>query len=97
MILFDICVMFMFILSKRCSTRIPHVGMMLGLLSSNSLQLALKVQSKVGLSGCAYSFKAYWAESFCLLRHNGGSSASACRLSTGEVLKAPRQILNAWF
>ena len=52
---------------------------------------------KPGYLGSNRAFNAYCRESLFLLAAKGGSLASTCKLSTGVVLKAPKQSLRDWF
>lgn len=53
-------------------------------------EFVLKMQSCTGFSGVELCLTAYCSESCVRLSESGGMLASAWRLSTGEVRKAPR-------
>src|SRR6266446_7776091 len=81
--------------SVSLSILIPNVGRVCGLASNTFLCNSPKVHWDAGCDGFDFSLQRYCNDSLWRLKSSGGSLASTWRLSTGEVLKAPRHIRNA--
>ena len=72
------------------SIRSPNGLIVLSFCSNCSLYLLWKMESYAGLDGHDFSLMQYWRANFSLLGCRSASRASVYRLSTGEVLKAPK-------
>ena len=76
---------------KNCLIRRPKVLMAFGLASNNFNDLLSKTASCAGCLGSDLILEAYCRHSFVRLAPKLGSCASTYKLSTREVLNAPKQ------
>ena len=81
---------------KNCLMRRPKVRMAFGLASNDFIYLLSNTVLCAGCFGNYFILEAYCRDSFARLAPKQGSCASTYKLSTGEVLNAPRQSLRSW-
>src|SRR5258706_406449 len=91
------CLTLILISLRSCFSLIPRGAIARGLFSKSFLKFGLKMLSYTGFSGFDLIFSMYCIASLSLLRFSGISLASTCKLVTGEVRKALRHVLRAWF